>query len=249
MASITPGRLSSAARQPGGAQRRKTVVELVAAYAAAWAAGLAFAGLLMLSGTWRTGASWEYSLLRALHTALPEMLDRLLLFSPWIGTNYSVLPAAVLAGLVLWRRYDRLGTAVHLLVVSIGSASLNPSMKFLLGRPRPAIFPQRGMFQWSSYPSGHAILTTAFYFTIALLLWERRRSRWMFVVAPLIVLTTCYARLYLSVHWPTDVLGGLVIGVTWLAGTWIAFGRHRRRMQEAAPSRANARASLAAASD
>jgi undecaprenyl-diphosphatase len=79
------------------------------------------------------------------------------------------------------------------------------------------------MYNWASYPSGHAILTVALYFTLALMLRRARGWRWPFVVAPLIVLLTCYSRLYLSVHWPTDLIGGVLIGVVWLLGTWYAF--------------------------
>jgi undecaprenyl-diphosphatase len=79
------------------------------------------------------------------------------------------------------------------------------------------------MYRWASYPSGHAILTVALYFTIALQLRHARGWRWPFVVAAAIVLITCYSRVYLGVHWPTDLIGGLLIGVVWLAGTWRAF--------------------------
>jgi undecaprenyl-diphosphatase len=82
------------------------------------------------------------------------------------------------------------------------------------------------MYNWASYPSGHAILTTALYFTIALLLYRSRGWRWPFPVAALIFLANAYSRLYLAVHWPTDLVGGLFIGLVWLTGTWRAFSRH-----------------------
>ncbi len=150
-----------------------------------------------------------------------------MLATPFIGTNLTVLPAMLLVGWWLWKRRGSGLAATQLLVVSVGSLSLNPTMKHLLNRDRPDLFPLRGMFNWASYPSGHAILTTALYFTIALMLYRDRRWRWPFAVAFGIVVLTCYSRLYLSVHWPTDLIGGLLIGLAWLVGTWWSFQRYR----------------------
>lgn len=221
-------RLGSDSAIPGLARRSglaRILFAVAAAYAAAWAVGIAFALALQRTPSWRTGAAWERAVLTWLHGhPQPYVIDRLLLASPYLATNYTVLPLTLLGGAVLWRCHGRARVALHLLVVSLGSASLNPSMKYLLGRPRPTLFPQRGMFQWASYPSGHAILSTAFYFTVALLLWRTRGTRWMFLVAAAVVVISAYARLYLAVHWPTDVIGGLLIGATWLAGSWWALG-------------------------
>ena len=92
------------------------------------------------------------------------------------------------------------------------------------------------MYDWASYPSGHLILTTALYFTAALLLLRARGWRWPFAVAALVVVFTAYSRLYLSVHWPTDLVGGILIGGVWLMGTWKAFTTFdaRRRARRAA---------------
>ena len=113
---------------------------------------------------------------------------------------------------------------------SIGSLSLNPTMKHLLDRPRPAMYPLRGMWTWASYPSGHLILTTALYFTVAIMLRNARGWRWPFAASVAIIALTAYSRVYLAVHWPTDLIGGLLIGVTWLVGTWTAFAAYRRRV-------------------
>ena len=162
-----------------------------------------------------------------------------MLFTPYVGTNLTMLPLMFAVGLVLWRKYDEPLVAGQLLVVSIGSLSLNPAMKYLLGRPRPALYPLRGMWTWASYPSGHLILTTALYFTIAMMLLRTRGWRWPFPVALGIVLLTAYSRLYLQVHWPTDLMGGELIGMVWLAGTWYAFARYRERVsaRDLAPAR------------
>lgn len=212
----------------GASARRALVRDVLVAYAATWLVGWGYGYGLSRTSTW-PGAPWERSVLRWFHGhVLPLWLDRVMLWAPYLGTNLTILPLVLLLGFWLWRAHDKVVTAVHLLVVSVGSLSLNPTMKYLLDRPRPELFPRRGLYDWASYPSGHAILTVALYFTVALQLRHVRGWRWPFVVAPLIVLLTCYSRLYLAVHWPTDVLGGLLIGVAWLAGTWTAFTRYIR---------------------
>lgn len=189
--------------------------------------GLAFALYLVSTGTWGGGASWERDVLRWYNAhPLPGWADSFMLAMPYVGTNLTILPIIIVAGLVLWRKYDQGIVAVHLFIVSIGSLSLNPTMKYLTARPRPDLFPLRGMWTWASYPSGHVILTPALYFTLALMLYYRYRWRWPFAAAAAIVILTGWSRLYLSVHWPTDLVGGVLIGVTWLVGSWRAFARY-----------------------
>jgi undecaprenyl-diphosphatase len=174
-------------------------------------------------------APWESVMLVWAHgVPLPGWLDRLMLYITYIGTNLTVLPVVLLVGVWLWRAHGKLVTWIHLLVVTGGSLSLNAAMKSLLDRERPDLFPLRGMYQWASFPSGHAVLTVAFYFTVALQLRGARGWRWPFLAALAIVLATAFSRLYLAVHWPTDVLGGMLIGLVWLAGSWISFTRYIR---------------------
>jgi undecaprenyl-diphosphatase len=174
------------------------------------------------------GSPWEAAVLRWFHMPLPSWLHQAMLLMPYAGTNLTLLPAILVLGLWLWRRQGMVVSAVHLAVVCIGALSQNVIMKHLLNRDRPAIFERLGLYAWASYPSGHAILTVALYFTIALQLRLARGWRWPFVVAPMIVALTCFSRLYLAVHWPTDIIGGLLMGVTWLAGSWTAFTRYVR---------------------
>ena len=205
---------------------RVLVRDLIAAYVAAWIVGLLYALALRGSDTWDQGAVWERTMLHDLHVPLPAWLDAVVLQVPLTGTNLTLLPIAMVVGWWLWKRKARGIIALQLLVVTTGSLSLNPTMKYLLGRDRPDLFPRRGMYAWASYPSGHAIITVAVYFTVALLLYRWRGWRWPFLVAALVWLANAHSRLYLAVHWPTDLIGGLLIGIVWLVGTWRAFARH-----------------------
>jgi len=206
---------------------RVLVRHLVFAYVSAWAVGVVYGMLLRAFSTWDEGARWERDLLRWFHAqSLPNWLDAVVLQVPLTGTNLTILPLTLVVGWWLWKRKQRGIIALQLLVVTTGSLSLNPTMKYLLGRDRPDLFPRRGMYNWASYPSGHVILTTALYFTIALLLYRSRGWRWPFGFAALVFLSNSYSRLYLGVHWPTDLVGGLLIGLVWLFGTWRAFSSH-----------------------
>ena len=197
------------------------------AYVAAWGIGSAYGAFIRATSTWNEGSAWERDMLRWFHGwTLPSWLDAVVLQIPLTGTNLTILPLTLAIGWWLWKRKHRGIIALQLLVVTTGSLSLNPTMKYLLGRDRPDLFPRRGMYNWASYPSGHAILTTAVYMTVALLMYRARGWRWPFLVAVAVFLANAYSRLYLAVHWPTDLVGGLLIGLVWLIGTWRAFTRH-----------------------
>lgn len=215
---------SDPAAAPATQARKRLILGVGVGYVAAWVVGVGFGLLLERIGIWQTGATWERSVLTWIHDRpLPPFFDSLMLAVVYVGTNLTLLPVLLVVGLVLWRRHHQPMVAIQLLVVALGSLSLNPTMKHLLARPRPSLFPMRGMWTWEAYPSGHLIMTPALYFTISLLLYRRYRWRWPFVATVVVMATTAYSRLYLAVHWPTDLVGGLLIGITWLVTSWRAF--------------------------
>lgn len=222
---------------PGSTQPRRwqpLATELLLALVSAWGIGVLYGMSIQRTGNWHEGAEWERSILRWFHqSALPSWLDSVVLAIPLTGTNLTLLPALLVVGWWLWKRRGRPQIAAHLLVVSVGSLVLNAMTKYQLGRERPDLFPRRGMYNWASYPSGHAIVTTALFFTAALILYRRRGWRWPFAAATVVLLANAYSRLYLAVHWPTDILGGVLMGLVWLVGTWGAFTRDAARAGDA----------------
>jgi undecaprenyl-diphosphatase len=157
------------------------------------------------------------------HVKLPELLDTLLLVLPWLGTNITLLP--LVAGVSLWLlvRRKRPDLAAHLVTVQLGSFTLNAVLKDIFDRPRPDLFELRGQHAWAAFPSGHAIASVSVLLTVAILLRRERAWRWPMPLAVVLLLISLYSRLYLGVHWPTDIVGGVLVGLCWLAATYIAF--------------------------
>lgn len=201
---------------------------LAAGFALAFTVGIVVAELVRARGGWDHGLAWEGALLTQVHAhKLPKVLDLLFLVIPWLGTNWTLGPLVLAPALWLWLRVGRRTLALHLLTVLVGSSALNFLLKFMYDRPRPDLWERRGQFQFASYPSGHAIASVAVLITVAMLLQRFKGWRWPWFAAVLILAFSLYSRLYLGVHWPTDVIAGYAMGTVWLAGTLVAFTERR----------------------
>lgn len=217
--------------QPATTEWRRILRWCLSGYLLSLGAGIVYARFLIAAGEWTKGFLWEHDLLQAVHRVeLPAFADRALLILPWFGTNITLLPLSLIATVWLVRHGQR-RLAMHLIVLQIGTLTLSAVLKALYDRPRPMLWEHRGQFAWASYPSGHAIASVAVPFTIAIMLWRMRRWRWPFAVAGGMLIVTSYSRIYLGVHWPSDVIAGLLMGAVWLVATLIAF-----RPAEAAPT-------------
>lgn len=210
--------------------RRRAIIGSVVGLLVAAGIGALFAVWIQSTGDWRAGIPWERSFMQRIDRDVPMPVDWVMLSLPWLGTNLTVLPILVAVALWLWRAKSRGDLATELLAVSLGSLILNAVMKAGFGRPRPELWEHRGQFAWASYPSGHAIVCASVLFTAALMLHRERGWRWPFYLAGTLLVVILYSRLYLGVHWPTDVIGGLLMGFVWLAGTqWAFLPFHNRR--------------------
>ncbi|HKW10536.1 MAG TPA: phosphatase PAP2 family protein [Gemmatimonadaceae bacterium] len=227
MNSHDPANRSTGDARPWWRQRWLTIA---AGYSYAFLTGMVIAAWAERYGDWEHGTHWERQLMYALHFNLPHWLDELLLVTPWLGTNITLIPGVLLIVWWLWRRLKRPHLAMRLLIVQIGSYTLNPALKDLYGRPRPDMFPRRGWYGWSAYPSGHAIASIAVVFTVCAILHRERGWTWPYWVFSATSLMSLYSRIYLGVHWPIDVLAGVLVGVVWLFMTSLAFREKSRRV-------------------
>ena len=192
---------------------------------AALAIGAAYAvATRALVPDWDRGLLGERTFMRWIDHDLPAPLDLIFLVVPWTATNITVAPVVYLAALWLLRR-GRRDLALHLAVVQTGSFGLNVAMKHLFTRARPELWPHRGQYAMASFPSGHAIATFSVLWTIAVLVHRERGWRWPYAAVGAISIITLWSRLYLGVHWPTDVVAGGIVGLIWLGATMAGFAR------------------------
>lgn len=187
--------------------------------------GVTVALLTRASGDWNQGLAWERKLLESMHVTLPLAIDRVLLIVPWFGTNITLMPLVLAAAAVLFWRAKRREIALHLVVVNVGGWLLTFALKIMFERARPELWEHRGQFAHAAFPSGHAIASISVLFTIAMLLHREMGWRWPYLAAALLLSISLYSRLYLGVHWPTDVIAGFFVGAVWLAVTLRAFQR------------------------
>jgi membrane-associated phospholipid phosphatase len=136
----------------------------------------------------------------------------------WLGSTLVLWPAAIIAGLALWRWRRRWLPAVLPALALAGAWAGSLLIKGLVGRSRPPVADRLTVVHSSSYPSEHAAQALATWGMLALMLMAGRSARARALLAAgaaLIALVVGLTRLYLGAHWMTDVLGG------WsLAGVW-----------------------------
>jgi undecaprenyl-diphosphatase len=135
-----------------------------------------------------------------------------------LGTGIVVIVMVGISAIFLWCTRHRY-SAVLLLASTVGGVVLNSLLKMGFNRPRPQIFEWGTHAMTSSFPSGHAMSSAIVYTTVAYLsarLQKRRWARWLtMIVALILVLLVSGSRVYLGVHYPSDVLAGVLVGLAW----------------------------------
>lgn len=147
--------------------------------------------------------------------------------------SYTVLglvAAAALGFCATVRRYDIAG---FLGFCALGALALNIGLKSSFARPRPEVVEGLAHVASYSYPSGHALMSSAIYLSFAAVFAEMAKTRaaQTYLVASGLVLAGLVglSRLYLGVHYPTDVLAGWAIGIAWALFCWMVVEVFKRR--------------------
>jgi undecaprenyl-diphosphatase len=142
-------------------------------------------------------------------------------------TVLSLMTIMILGYLLLARR---LHIAIFTFVAVVGGWLLSAALKLGIARPRPDIVPHLVEVSDLSFPSGHAMLSAVTYLTLGALLSRAESSRitrlYTIGVAIFLTLIVGLSRIYLGVHYPTDVLGGWCAGASWALICWIIARRY-----------------------
>ena len=147
------------------------------------------------------------------------------------GATVIGLAVAAIVGFLLFQGMYR--TALFVFIASAGGWLLNNGLKAVFARPRPDVVPHLHEVMSLSFPSGHAMTSAAVYLTLGAMLMrisERRLTKiYCMTIAMFATLLIGSSRVYLGVHYPTDVLAGWMIGMSWALLVWLIERRIERQ--------------------
>jgi undecaprenyl-diphosphatase len=130
--------------------------------------------------------------------------------------------AAVIGFLLLIRKF---GGAILVFASVSGGTALGYLLKTIFQRSRPDLVPHGAEVYTASFPSNHAMLSAVTYLTLGALLARlevnRQVKAYFLVVFVLLTVLVGLSRIYLGVHWPTDVLAGWSLGAAWAMAVWL----------------------------
>lgn len=147
------------------------------------------------------------------------MLTEVMRGLSWIGSPFALVPIVSVAVALMWR-LGRKDNATVVAAAALGGVALDEVMKWHFKRLRPDV-PWAFVHEHSfSFPSGHSVLALVMYGVIVYKTQDKMRNVWakaaLVAGAMLMVAGIGFSRVYLGVHYPSDVAGGYFVGAVWL---------------------------------
>lgn len=173
------------------------------------------------------GFPWDVPILLAIHSMANPQLDFLAVTLTKLGVFWGVFPVATIIALALFIR-RRWRSLTYLITTLLGSIVINRTAKVLLHRVRPHLWESPAPEFDYGFPSGHAMSSMTLVAVLVILSWNSRWRWWVLAVGTFFVLVIGWTRLYLGVHYPSDILAGWMASIAWAVGvSWIVKPRRR----------------------
>jgi len=174
----------------------------------------------------------------------PKWLEEMMRDFTAVGsTGVLALVVLTVAGFLAMTRKGF--AALYVLASVAGGVLISQTMKWAYARPRPDLVPHGAEVYTASFPSGHSMMSAVVYLTLGALLARTQTDRavktYVLVMAVILTMLVGMSRVYLGVHWPTDVLAGWALGGVWaliclLVMLWL---QSRGQVEDDAAGRAN----------
>ncbi|MET9662521.1 phosphatase PAP2 family protein, partial [Streptomyces sp. NPDC006510] len=216
---------------------------VTAVKAGAVCAVLALVVLILVAVRWSPLMTLDRDVATALHRRAvtePGLVHANRILTDWAWDPWTMRALITVAVVVLWWRGARL-LAVWVAATSVLGTVLQQGLKSAVGRERPRWPDPVDSAHYAAFPSGHAMTAVV---SCGLLLWLLRRHgtgprlwRTALFVAGVSVIGVGLTRLYLGVHWPSDVLGGWLLGAALVSFSIAGFARYERRGGPRTPGR------------
>jgi undecaprenyl-diphosphatase len=160
---------------------------------------------------------WDTAILEWIHGHATPQRDRMVVWITDLGTTLGVVPVTSALVLYLLAR-RRSAQALFVLLSMVGAWLLNDAAKAFYGRERPALWNSATRQMWFGFPSGHAMSSMALGTVLTILAWHTR-FRWpVLALSALFVVAVSASRLYLGVHYPSDVVAAWLASLAWVLG-------------------------------
>lgn len=193
--------------------RRYKTYQLVAAFVVFWTPVIVFSKLAgeILE---REPIALDTAILQWIHATASPLLDGIFLFFTTAGDVEFILP--ITATIIAFLLYKKQRTNALIVAFGVGGAAVaNLVLKELFHRDRPAFWQSLITETGYSFPSGHSMISAALIVCLVALLWT---TRWRFVsiiIGGSVIVMVGLSRLYMGVHYPTDVVAGWSAGLVW----------------------------------
>lgn len=189
---------------------------------------LAFQSLAVVVLQEQGGFAWDDSILLSIHRTATPLFDQVATTVTKIGGFHGITLLTTILGVILLIR-KRWRSLLYLVLTLSGSGLLNSIAKTALHRVRPQLWQQLDPNLGFAFPSGHAMGSMTLVMALIILTWGTSGSWLVILGGSSFVVTIAWTRLYLGVHFPSDILAGWLAAIAWSIGVGLVIRPHLSR--------------------